>query len=70
MSGSVHEKLVTQHEEEVMQNRDYFMKLTDVILCLLHQGLPLRGHREAPASKHQGNFLENSEIFAKYIKNF
>lgn len=33
-------------EEEIAQNREYLAKLIDIILTLVHQGLPLRGHRE------------------------
>ncbi|XP_076235735.1 zinc finger MYM-type protein 1-like [Calliopsis andreniformis] len=69
-SGSIHEKLVMQHTEEVGQNRDYLVKLTDIILCLVRQGLPLRGHCEDPTSKNRDNFLEISELFAKYNEHF
>lgn len=69
-AGSVHEKIIIQHEEEVVRNRDYLVKLIDIMLCLVRQGLPLRGHRENALSKNRGNFLEISEVFAKYDTNF
>ncbi len=69
-AGNVLEKIIIQHEEEVIRNRDYLVKLIDIMLCLVRQGLPLRGHRENSLSKNRGNFLEISEVFAKYDTNF
>ena len=70
VAGSVHEKLVSQHSEEVTQNRAYLLKIIEVILCLARQGLALRGHREDNTSHNRGNFREICELFSKYDDNF
>lgn len=69
-SGSVIEKVFLQNDEEIAQNRDYFIKLIDLILYLVRQGLPLRGHREDSDAVNRGNFLEICGVFSKYDSNF
>lgn len=64
-SGTVHEKLLTQHQDQHEQQMNYLKKLINIILCLARQGLPLRGHREEETSKNRGNFLEMCDLFAE-----
>lgn len=68
--GDVHQQIAQQHQGEIEQNRDHVKKLIDVILLLVRQGLPLRGHRENLASTNTGNFLEISQLLAKYDTSF
>lgn len=67
--SNVYDKVISQHEQEVTQNRDSLLKIIDVMLVLLRQGLPFRGHREDEASKNRGNFLEITEMCANRDKN-
>lgn len=69
-SGNIQEKIITQHEEEVIRNRKYLSKLIDAILYLTRLGLPLRGHYENALSTNRGNFLEMSDLFANHDKDF
>lgn len=69
-TGTVHQQVVNQQEQDVIQNREYLLKLIDVILTLVRQGLPLRGHEEDTSSKNRGNFLEIAQLFSKCDKNF
>lgn len=68
--GNVQQQLVQRQEEEIVLNREYLSKLIDIILTLVHQGLPLRGHREDTSSTNRGNFLEISQLFSKYDAKF
>ena len=55
--GKVCDQKAYQHEEEVVQNRNYALKLIDIILCLTRQRLSLRGHDENESSVNPGIFL-------------
>lgn len=68
--SNVHEQVVTQHEKEVEQNKEHLLKIIDIILYLVRQGLPLRGHRENEESKNKGNFLEMVQLFSEYDDSF
>lgn len=68
--GDINQQLIKQQEKEIVQNREYLAKLINVILTLVRQGLPLRGHREDPTSKNRGNFVEIAQLLSKYDKNF
>lgn len=69
-SGGVAEQVKSQHAEKVTQNKKYLEILADISLFLARQGLAFRGHRENKEANNRGNFLEISEIFAKYDQNF
>lgn len=70
VSGSVHDRIVRQHDTEIVERREYLIKLIDIIMCLARQGMPLRGHREDILSRNKGNFLELCDVFAKYDATF
>ncbi|CAH0563144.1 unnamed protein product [Brassicogethes aeneus] len=68
--GNDAEQLISFHELQLSKNREYMKKLIDIILVLLRQGLPLRGHREDVFSKNRGNLLEVAELFSVYDTTF
>jgi hypothetical protein len=70
VSGSVQDKIVTQHATEIVERKQYLTKLIELIMCLARQGMPLRGHREDILSRNKGNFLELCDLFAKYDATF
>ena len=58
-------KLANQiHNKEVEENRQYLKRLTNAVLYLCKQELPLRGYDEGTDSLNRGNYRELLECFA------
>jgi hypothetical protein len=51
-------QLNKQHEDEVIQNRNYLRVLITCILYLAKQGIAFRGHDENENLTNRGNFIE------------
>lgn len=47
-----------QRQKEILENRKYIAKLSNVMRFLMRLGLAVRGHRESKQSLHRGHFLE------------
>ena len=59
-------KLAKQiHNKEVEENRQYLKQLTNAVLYLCKQELPLRGHDEGTDSLNRGNYRELLHCFAE-----
>ena len=60
-------KLVSHHQSEVAQNREYLSKIIEAILFCAKLGLAFRGHDESSESNNRGNFLE--ALYFKHKEN-
>jgi len=69
-SGTVHERVLNQSEEEIEEKKRYLTKVADIVSYLSCQGMPLRGHQESSDSQNRGNFIELCKLFAKYDDGF
>ena len=47
-----------EQQKEVLRNRKYIGRLSEIMRFLMRLGLAVRGHRESPDSFHRGNFVE------------
>lgn len=61
-------KISVFHKELVSDNREYFLKLLEILLCLTKQGLPLCGHNEWSEYNNKGNYLELCVLFTNTKK--
>ncbi|XP_030047652.1 uncharacterized protein LOC115461718 [Microcaecilia unicolor] len=61
---------LSSHQKTVEENRDYALKITNLLLYLAKQGIALRGHDEREESANRGNFLELCNLFSKYDEAF
>ena len=58
------------HNEHVRQNRDMLKIISEAVLFLAKQELPLRGHDESSGSLNKGNHRELLNCFAKFDSVF
>jgi hypothetical protein len=49
-----------QREADMLRNRKYIGRLSDVMRFLMRLGLAVRGHRESGYSLHRGNIIRKS----------
>lgn len=47
-------QLSSQHQQQIMKNRNYLTHLIDIALYLAKQGISFRGHDEKYDSNNQG----------------
>ncbi|KAL4103605.1 hypothetical protein QTP88_018966 [Uroleucon formosanum] len=57
-SGSIINKVNTQYNQEVAENREYLKCVLETLLFCARQGIAIRGHRENEESQNKGNFQE------------
>jgi len=80
-SGSIINKVNTQYNQEVAENREYLKCVLETLLFCARQGIAIRGHRENEESQNKGNFQEllnlrsrDNDIIRRYFtekeKNF
>ncbi|XP_050687355.1 zinc finger MYM-type protein 1-like [Eriocheir sinensis] len=75
--GNIHQKLDSQHKQQVLDNRDYVKTLLNIVITAAKSNMAFRGHDESENSLNKGIFLEifdllkrESEKFQKLVKRF
>lgn len=73
--GNIHQKLDSQHKQQVLDNRDYVKTLLNIVITAAKSNMAFRGHDESENSLNKGIFLEifdllkrESEKFQKLVK--
>ena len=76
LEKSVKVQLDSSHSRDVQKHLHHLEKITETIMWLGKQGLPLRGHDESHDSLNRGNFLElldlrsvDNQALRKYLDN-
>ncbi|KAI6657242.1 hypothetical protein LOD99_11146 [Oopsacas minuta] len=67
--NSIASQLSLSHKAQVEKNRAHLRTISETILFLGKQNIPLRGHDEAESSINRGNFLEILALRAKDNKD-
>ncbi|CAL1671979.1 unnamed protein product [Lasius platythorax] len=64
---SIASQFSAAHAEEVRRNREYIMKIADILRLIATQGIALRGHDESALSDNRGNVIEILHYIAKNV---